>query len=309
MNLNDVTVAIPLHNGADYSEIVFANIERLVEHCNLIVSDDTESDDLLEKVALKFGSHPNLLIVGKRNLEKGWVTHWNDLLLRIETNYFMWLPQDDEIEFAWISENLRNLINNPTLAGSFGLQFGNLMNELVEYGARLPSVTENSRKYLANSLIERWPAIGVATRSVWDKSKVLPILHTRSPNDEWADIIWIYGTLLQHPIGQVYNASYKKRWHSRSASSTWKTFDVVSARYFLFREINRRNLSLEPWVELLEICLAKQLKQVNDLTNRNNTLIQRNNEQIIELNRALNSKIWTFNRLFRNLIKRFKSKY
>ena len=112
MNLNDVTVAIPLHNGADYSEIVFANIERLVEHCKLIVSDDSENDDLLDKVSLKFGSYPNILIIGKRNLEKGWVTHWNDLLSRIETKYFMWLPQDDEIELAWISENLSNLINS-----------------------------------------------------------------------------------------------------------------------------------------------------------------------------------------------------
>lgn len=309
MNLNDVTVAIPLHNGADYSEIVFANIERLVEHCKLIVSDDSENDDLLDKVSLKFGSYPNILIIGKRNLEKGWVTHWNDLLSRIETKYFMWLPQDDEIELAWISENLSNLINDPKLAGSFGLQFGNLMNELVEYGARMPFVSEGSRKHLANSLIESWPAIGVATRAVWDKSKVLTILHTRSPNDEWADIIWMYGTLLQHPIGQVHNASYRKRWHSSSASSTWKTFNVVSARYFLFREINRRNLSLEPWLELLEICLAEQSNQINKLTNSNNTLIQGNNEQIIELNRALNSKTLIFNRLLSNIIKRYKSKY
>ena len=107
----------------------------------------------------------------------------------------------------------------------------------------------------------------------------------------------------------VYNASYRKRWHSSSASSTWKTFNVVSARYFLFREINRRNLSLEPWLELLEICLAEQSNQINKLTNSNNTLIQRNNEQIIELNRALNSKTLIFNRLLSNIIKRYKSKY
>lgn len=318
MNLNEVTIAIPLHNGSEFSEIVFANIQRLSQHCQIIVSDCTENDDLLEKVLMKFGNYANLSIIRKRNLETGWVPHWNDLMERAQTKYFMWLSQDDEVELEWVTENFRNLEDHPDLAGSFGLLYRVLEDSsAVEYDERFPVSHRRSFKFLANELINSWN-LGIATRAIWNKSKVLPILDTQDPNSEWADIVWIYGTLLEHKIGQINNVSYRKRWYKGSAHSNWRPFDILLARNLLLREINRRNLSLEPGVELLEICLANQIKQINDLSiNWNNLMHEKDqhlnelnrekNQHLNELNKVLTSKSWRLTQPIRAAMKSLRN--
>jgi hypothetical protein len=254
MDLSNVTIAIPLHRSLKYKEIVLGNIDRLAGHCKIILSDCTEEDNFFKDLEIQFRTAKNIRLIGKRSMSVGWLPHWNDLMNEAETEYFMWLSHDDEIDLDWVAANLQNLIDNPQLAGSFGLLDQILEDgSLKEIGGRFPSPTQSNRKYLANQLINSWN-LGIAVRAVWNKSKVSPFLHTQEPMDEWGDVIWIYGILLEHPISQIATVSYRKRWYAGSAHSNWRGFDVVLARHLLHREIQRRSLPLEIAEELFEIC-------------------------------------------------------
>ena len=270
MDLSNVTIAIPLHRSLKYKDIVLGNINRLAGHCKIILSDCTEEDSLFEDLEIQFRTVKNVRTIGKRSMGVGWLPHWNDLMNEVETEYFMWLSHDDEIDLDWVSENLQNLMDNPQLAGSFGL-----LDQILEDGLlkdiwdRFPTLIQSNRKYRANQLIDNWN-LGIATRAVWNKSKVLPFLITEDPMHEWGDVIWIYGILLEHPISQISTVSYRKRLYTGSASSYFRAFDVVLAKNSLQREIERRNLPLEIAEELFEICDSRRyslIRQRNKLLN------------------------------------------
>ena len=270
MDLSNVTIAIPLHRSFKYKDIVLGNIDRLAGHCKIILSDCTEEDSLFKDLEIQFHTAKNVRTIGKRSMGVGWLPHWNDLMNEVETEYFMWLSHDDEIDLDWVSANLQNLIDNPQLAGSFGLLDQILEDgSLKEIGDRFPTHAQSNRKYRANQLINSWN-LGIAVRAVWNKSKVSPFLPTQEPMDEWGDVIWIYGILLEHPISQITTVSYRKRWYAGSAHSYWRGFDVVLARHLLYREIQLRNLPTEIAEELFEICNSHRyslIRQRNKLLN------------------------------------------
>jgi len=292
MEFKEVTIAIPLYRSLKFKDIVFKNIEKLVGHCKIIISDCTEEDNLLQDLKTLYQNSPNVRVIGKRNVGKGWVPHWNDLMNEVDTEYFMWLSHDDEIDLSWISKNLQNLKDNRQLAGSFGILDQIFEDGSVkEFGARFPGSTENTRNFIANQLIEGWH-LAIAVRAVWNKSKVLPFLRTYGPQDEWADVVWVYGILLEHPIDQISTVSYRKRWHAGSAHADWTEFDLVVLLPILKREIERRKLSLEIFGELFEICEGKLISQRQ------------------EWNALLNSTFWRITaplRTFMRNIKRVKN--
>ena len=292
MDLSNVTIAIPLHRSLKYKDIVLGNIDRLASHCKIILSDCTEEDSLFQDLEMQFQSEKNVRTIGKRSLGVGWLPHWNDLMNEVETEYFMWLSHDDEIDLDWVSANLLNLMDNSQFAGSFGLLAQILEDgSLKEFGDRFPSLTGSNRNYLANQLIHSWN-LGIATRAVWNKSKVLPFLRTQEPMDEWGDVIWIYGILLEHPISQITTVSYRKRWYAGSAHSYWRGFDVVLARHLLQREIQRRNLPLEIATELFEICENRLSHQKDGLQMERDQLVEQRDQLVEQWNELLNSKFW-----------------
>ena len=291
-----MTIAIPLHRSLKYKDIVLGNIDRLAEHCKIIISDCTEEDNLLKDLEIQFRTEKNIRAIGKRSMGKGWLPHWNDLMNEVETEFFMWLSHDDEIDLDWVSLNLQNLKENPQFAGSFGLLAQILEDgSLKEFGDRFPSTTVRNRNYLANELIDTWN-LGIATRAVWNKSKVLPFLRTQEPIDEWGDVIWIYGTLLEHPISQISTVSYRKRWYAGSVHSYWRGFEIVLARELLQREIQRRNLPLDMTAELFEICEDRLCRQRDELQLQRDRLVQQWDD-------LLNSKFWRITSPLRALMR------
>ena len=299
MDLSNVTIAIPLHRSLKYKDVVLGNIDRLAGHCKIILSDCTEEDNLLKDLEIQFRTVKNVRTIGKRSMGVGWLPHWNDLLNEVETDYFMWLSHDDEIDLDWVSENLQNLMDNPQLAGSFGLLDAIFESGLIrDIWGRFPTLIQSNRKYRANQLIDNWN-LGIATRAVWDKSKVLPFVLTQDPMHEWGDVIWIYGILLEHPISQISTVSYKKRLYAGSASSYFRAFDVVLARRLLQCEIERRNLPLEIALELFEICENWLTHQRDELTHQRDELTHQRDE-------LLNSKSWKITSPLRALVKIFK---
>lgn len=288
MEFRNVTIAIPLYKSLKFKDIILKNIERLIGHCNIIISDCTEEDTLLKDFETLFKNTPNIRILGKRNITEGWLPHWNDLMNEVDTEYFMWLSHDDEIDLDWVSENLQNLRDNPQLAGSFGI-LNRIFEDgsLKEFGTRFPGITENTRIYIANQLIESWH-LAIAIRAIWNKSKVLTFLRTYGQQDEWADVVWVYGILLEYPIGQISTASYSKRWHAGSAHADWNEFDLVVLLPLLKQEIERRNLSLEIFGELFEICEGKLIQQRQ------------------EWNKLLNSTFWRITAPLRTLMRIIK---
>jgi hypothetical protein len=285
-----------MHRSLKHKSIILGNVERLFGHCKIILSDCTEEDSLFKDLEIQFRNVKNVRTIGKRNVGIGWLPHWNDLMNEVETDFFMWLPHDDEIDLDWVSANLQNLVDNPQFAGSFGL-----LEQILEDGSRkeiwdrFPTLTHSNRKYRANQLIDNWN-LGIAVRAVWDKSKVLPFLLTQDPIHEWGDVIWVYGILLEHPISQISTVSYRKRWYAGSASTFFRIFDVVLARNALQHEIERRNLPLEIAAELFEICENHLSHQKDELQLQKDQLTQ----QWVDL---FNSKFWRITSPLRALMK------
>lgn len=257
--LDDMTVAIPLYRGKDWEDVVFSNINELAGICRIMISDCTEEDSLFQEIMETYSSVATIQFLGRRSIQPGWIAHWSDLLSRSQTEFFMWLPQDDEIGADWIVRNRDSLLENIDLAGAFGIIHRvNRDGSTEPFGVKMP-IRIKPRNVQALDLLGRWN-LGIAMRSVWRTSKVLPMLETQPPNGEWGDLVWIYGTLLQHKIAQNLDVIYRKRWHTGSAHDKWRPFIPIFALRFLVREMNRRNLSKLVYFNFFFVCLTASVK-------------------------------------------------
>lgn len=237
-----ITVLIPLHNGAKFKDVVRRNLETLSNYCKFIVSDATEQDGLLGELKAEFTGRSEIKFMGRRELDPGWLPHYNYLLGLVETEFFMWLPQDDEIQQDYLFLNVENLRQKDQLIGSFGTIVSLRANTEARFDfppmPKLPSAHSNQR---ANFFLKKWNHLGVPFRAVFRTARVRPLLPTNLSNHEWADIVWIYGTLLDGPLAQVQEALYYKRFYPESTHAKWRPLDIQEAEPLFRTEIERRS--------------------------------------------------------------------
>ncbi len=238
--MSDVTILIPLHHSESFLKIIDSNIRNLHESFKIIVSDPFETDQTLNALHGTWAAHGNIAFIGQRDIESGWIPHYNDLLLRVTTPYFMWLPHDDDIDATYVQNCLRQLENKPELSAVVGHLEAIAGEGLIEnFHPLLPARdTVKSYKFQANFLLDNWN-LGILFRAIFRTKDVLPILKTYD-GDQWADIVWAYGFCLRHQIDQETTAIYKKRFYLCSTHSQWRHHVMLPACLpFLVREIDR----------------------------------------------------------------------
>lgn len=239
MNVTDATILIPLHESACFIDTVRGNIARLIGSCSIIVSDATGRDDTLRVLEREWADH-GVRFIGPRRLWAGWVAHYNDLLARVDTPRFLWLAHDDEIDGSHVATLGHVLDQFPDAACACGL-----LESIEGPGLdivsqpRLPAPAANTFRCRANQLLFAWN-LGVMFRGLFRRCAVGPIPHTTA-TDEWADIVWLYGISLDHPVVQTDRTTYRKRFSATTTHAAWRAAMHPLALPYLVNEVVRRD--------------------------------------------------------------------
>lgn len=217
---SDVTVLVPLHRSAPFIGVVEANLSRLVPRCRVIISDATGDDDTLDRLSGRWAGHPCVELAGPRPLGAGWVDHYNDLLARCRTAWFMWLAHDDEIDETYVDRCLAAVRSTPGAIGAFGRiePVDGTDPQSAPAPMCAPGVVPGGVDS-ALAAVADWD-LGTAFRSVFT-ADVPPIAHT-TDTDEWADLVWLFGRLLDGPMVHVTDVAYRKRYRPDSTHAGWR---------------------------------------------------------------------------------------
>jgi hypothetical protein len=147
----------------------------------------------------------------------GWIEHCNALLAEATTEFFMWLPHDDEIDTTWIRNSERMLGADRSAI----LAVGSV--EPVGEGVELPfnetfeSADPDLRveAALTDLVSGRAVSLGLLFRSVFRRDRATPL-----PDTEWSDVPWAIAMLASGRAART-DAVYRKRWHPASVSAGW----------------------------------------------------------------------------------------
>ena len=221
------TVAIPLFRASPWLEVVRANLDRLRGHAQLLVSDATEDDDSLARLRAELDGSEGVTFLGRRDLAAGWVAHCNDLIGRADTEFFMWLPQDDDIDADWVVGGERCLDTAPDAV----LAAGRLVDAGTGPGAvapRLlaPAMADSDRQArlragLESALTGRLYELGLAFRGVIRREIACP-LPAEPATGEWADALWALRMLTRGRFVEIVGADYVKRRYPEATHYGWR---------------------------------------------------------------------------------------
>lgn len=220
------TVSIPLHASARWYDVICGNLDRLAGVARVVVSDPTGLDDTWERLRTRFAGRPDIVWRGACSIPTGWVAHCNALLEETETEFAMWLPHDDEVTAAWITEAETALTDRPRCALACGhivamSGSGESSPERIDPDPRFADEDVSARLDAVLSSVGEAAhgSVGVLFRSVVrsDRAVALPQIDSRGT---WADQLWAVTMLARGPVA-ITDATYRKRWHPDSVHASW----------------------------------------------------------------------------------------
>ncbi|MDO7882598.1 hypothetical protein [Antiquaquibacter soli] len=214
------TVAIPLFRSSEWLDVVERNVRRLQGVARIIVSDPLASDDSLEVLRERLADL-DVQWLGTRPIEPGWVPHCEELRQRSTTEFFMWLPHDDDIDADWVRSGERALDSEPAAI----LALGSVRS--ADGGREIPvspafqrdSAADRVRSALAEVSSGDVQLLGAAYRGVFRREQAVE-LPRAIPGDQWSDVLWAVRMLTRGSFAAT-NAVYVKRWHDANTHGNW----------------------------------------------------------------------------------------
>ena len=170
---------------------------------------------------------------------RSWRQHANTLIERCRTPLFSLLPQDDDITPGYY-ERLQAVLDR---LPSAGLAFGRIRSigrprRYLQSMARPPIPLGRDEPWReAIELDRRWN-LGIPWRGVVRRELLLPMAPT--PDDRFADQIWVFGIALAAHLAEAPDAIYVKRYHARNTHSDWAELTPEERRSAQVAEIRRR---------------------------------------------------------------------
>ena len=224
------TVSIPLHASAKWVDTVVEDVRQLAPVARVVVSDATGLDDSLDRVRAAVAGSPGadqVVWLGPRPIEPGWVAHGNDLLARATTEYAMWLPHDDLVGPEWVQAAETALDADPGAALACGTVVSIDDEPGIEAPGRVlapaadladPDPSARLAAALRHVMRPQPELLGMLFRAVVRRASAPPLPAT--DDGVWADILWAASALGTGHLA-VIDATYRKRWHRSSAHRAW----------------------------------------------------------------------------------------
>lgn len=219
--------------------MIEGNLRALPADCQVILSDQSRSDDSLERLAAGWGGDPRVRFRTAAG-PPGWREHCNALLASVTTPLAAILPQDDSISPGFFEALVAVHQSRPETAVSFGVVQatniepggGSVMLERLPYqpGER-PAWRE------AVDAAFHWNP-GIAFRGVFRTALAQSIAPT--DRDRFADLVWVFGMALHGHLVEVPEVIYLKRMHAAATHPAWERFSEDERRWHLMQEVIRR---------------------------------------------------------------------
>ena len=170
--------------------------------------------------------------------EPGWRKHINQLIDANTTPLFSILPQDDSISSGHYESLVSALHDQPAA----GLAFPKLHavregEDDIDLGSPPFELGKRPPWGEAIALLREWN-LGVAWRGVVRRRYLRPMLAT--PNDAWADQIWVFGIAVEAHLVEVPEAVYRKRYHDSNTHGNWARLLAQELHDLQVAEIDRR---------------------------------------------------------------------
>ena len=231
-----LTVAIPLFRAERWARNVVENIRAMPPDVRIVLSDEVGSDDTAARIARHLASDPRIVLRLRRGAP-GWREHCNALIAKNETEFFSLLPQDDALAPGYHAHLLAALDANPRAGIAFGtlVMVGRtpkprrLKPPPIPIGASLP--------WIEAILLERTWNLGIPFRGVIRREVLRAIPAT--PNDHFADQVWVFGMALSAFLVDAPEAVYYKRYHEGNTHGSWAPPTPGQRRAQLVGEIRK----------------------------------------------------------------------
>lgn len=233
----ELTIVIPLHGAGRWVDVISDNIAMAPRRARIVVSDRSHVDDALPVLRTRHGSDRRIRFVQGRG-GPGWREHINELIAANSTPLFTILPQDDSISSGYY-ESLVSALHDHPIAG---LAFPRLRairegEDDVDHGPPPFDLGERPPWEEAIALRREWN-LGVPWRGVVRRRYLRPMLAT--PDDVWADLIWVFGIAVEAHLVEVPETVYRKRYHDSNTHGDWTPLPAEEVLRLQLLEIERR---------------------------------------------------------------------
>lgn len=216
-----VSVLVPLHRSRPWVDVVSANLARLPDDVEIVLSDRSRLDDGWEVLGERHGSDPRVRLVSARD-DPGWVGHYNALLGAGRGEYAMFLPQDDDFPVGYVPALAAALDAAPAALLAFG--------DLVPVGADWavppapPALNALQGARQAEWLVRSWRrGLGIPFRGVFRRGTVVSrrLWIRRAPRRTYEDVYWVLALAACGGLVHVPGCTSTKRYHPASAHAGW----------------------------------------------------------------------------------------
>ena len=120
-NNPSVTVGIPVFNGEkNIRKAIECVLSQTYTNFQLIISDNS-STDLTSTICKEYKKKDKRITYIRHEENKGWKFNFPFLLSKANSDYFVWLGDDDYWESTFLEKNVSVLNSNRNIVGSIGL--------------------------------------------------------------------------------------------------------------------------------------------------------------------------------------------
>lgn len=261
MNQPDVTVAIPLHRSARWVGCIEGNVRRLAPEARVVVSDATEEDDALSTLRGRLADMPDVVWLGKRSIGPGYVPHYNDLLARATTPYFMWLPADDEIDADYVRRCTAVLRRDTGVIMCVGHLAAIAGPDLCtpEFALMPSTGGDVSPLVRVRELFLDWEPF-ILFRSVFRAAMAPPLRDVGE--DVGADGMWVFGVLGRGRVRQIPEVVYRKRFYGGSTHVRMRSLTSRERAMWAFRELHSAIGAPRALAVVTDVSVRRLLRQV-----------------------------------------------
>jgi len=207
--LKKISVCIPTYNGGNYVAAQIQSIlEQLADHDEIIVSDDSSSDETIEIIE---GFSDIRIVLLKNNNFRSPIYNLENAIKRATGDIIILADQDD----IWLPGRVALIVNELSKC-DLTMTDALIVDEELNYtGRTLFQILGANTGFISNLIRNKFVGCCMAFNKAI-KSDILPFPENLPMHDQWIALI----SSLYYSINLIYEPTLLYRRHGANASST-----------------------------------------------------------------------------------------